>query len=411
VLLVESSDGVVVVGPSGTPPPVFRVDPRLIVRDLAEASKLDPLDARRRLTSVWERVRGAAGLTGLRKVGLFSTHYLSARVPRLAEWRELERVGKEAAARRTVLDRLSALGFEYEQRGEGIYVLRAENRPAAAVLSYPASRDLDRASAGGELPVATLLREMEAAGVDWGVLVSGELWRIYSAQHPARMTSFVELDLARLNEPGYFAALFSATALRRGGLAERIGEGSRDFAVGLGDRLRDRTYERVVPSIARSVADELDRLGERPEAREQLDAVYQATLVLLYRLLFVLYAESREYLPVNASAGYRDHSLRQRIDSLRRSSRAASSPPKPQTSGAISPRPSQRSRAGRRVGRAPIQRRTVRGRPTHSGRQRASACPAAQRAPWPGALSPRGRCRECGERADRILRPRHPSPR
>lgn len=232
------------------------------------------------------------------------------------EWRELERVGKEAAARRTVLDRLSALGFEYEQRGEGIYVLRAENRPAAAVLSYPASRDLDRASAGGELPVATLLREMEAAGVDWGVLVSGELWRIYSAQHPARMTSFVELDLARLNEPGYFAALFSATALRRGGLAERIGEGSRDFAVGLGDRLRDRIYERVVPSIARSVADELDRLGERPEAREQLDAVYQATLVLLYRLLFVLYAESREYLPVNASAGYRDHSLRQRIDSV-----------------------------------------------------------------------------------------------
>ncbi len=119
-------------------------------------------------------------------------------------------------------------------------------------------------------------------------------------------------------------------------------------------RPTSRPHLRASRPLDREIrCDELDRLGERPEAREQLDAVYQATLVLLYRLLFVLYAESREYLPVNASAGYRDHSLRQRIDSLRRSSRAASSPPKPQTSGAISPRPSQRSRAGRRSGACP----------------------------------------------------------
>ena len=44
--------------------------------------------------------------------------------------------------------------------------------------------------------------------------------------------------------------------------------------------------------------------------------MYDATLTLLYRLLFVLYAEAREYLPVGVSAGYREHSLRKRIDAV-----------------------------------------------------------------------------------------------
>jgi hypothetical protein len=92
---------------------------------------------------------------------------------------------------------------------------------------------------------------MEAVGADWGILATGDVWRLYSVEHPARTTSFAEIDLAKLSDPAYYAALFSARALARGGLAETIASGSRDFAVGLGDRLRDRIYVEVVPLIAR----------------------------------------------------------------------------------------------------------------------------------------------------------------
>ncbi|MEX2645328.1 MAG: hypothetical protein WD249_03605 [Gaiellaceae bacterium] len=316
VLLIDADGTSLVVGPSGNPPPVVSVDPRLIVSDLAEAATLDPHDVRSRLPRVWEQARGAGGLSGLRNVGLFSTHYLRARAPRLADWSELEQTGRTAARAGTLLARIDALGFVHEQRAEGIYLLRVDARPAAAVLAYPAGQDLDRAAAGGELPVAALLREMDAVGAEWGILASGDVWRLYAAEHPARTTSFVELDLSKLTEPGYFAALFSATALRRDGIAKAIGEGSRDFAVALGGRLRDRIYLDVVPRLAGAVADELERLGEPPRTRVQLEAVYDATLTLLYRLLFVLYAEAREYLPVTASAGYREHSLRRRLDSI-----------------------------------------------------------------------------------------------
>lgn len=316
MLVIETGDGQLLVGPSGKPPPALRLDVRLIVDDLATARELDPLDVRKWLPLVWERARGVGAMTGLRNVGLFSTHYLRSRTPRLPEWSKLGEQGGAARGARSLDARLKALGFDSEERGAGLYLLRAENRPAAAVLSYPPNRSFDRAAAGGELPVAHLLREMEAAGTRWGILVSGDVWRLYSAEHPARTTSFAELDLARLGDPAYFAVLFSAAALSPAGHAEAIEKGSRDFAVGLGDRLRSRIYEKVVPAIVAAIASELERLDEPPESRAELQGVYEATLVLLYRLLFVLYAEAREYLPVAVSSGYESHSLRGRLDAI-----------------------------------------------------------------------------------------------
>jgi hypothetical protein len=57
VLLIDAGDGVVAVGPSGNPPPVLAVDPRLVTSDLADARGLDPLDVRRRLAALWRLLR------------------------------------------------------------------------------------------------------------------------------------------------------------------------------------------------------------------------------------------------------------------------------------------------------------------------------------------------------------------
>jgi hypothetical protein len=313
VLLIESGNGTLVVGPGGEPPPVVELDPKLIVDDLVAATQLDPLDVRQRLRTALARARDAGELTGLRNVGLFSSHYLRARAPRLPGWDDLDALGRVAAREATPVKRLESLGFDVSRSGEGIYLLRTEGRPAAAVLAWPEGRDLDRAAPGGELPVAGLLREMDKAGAAWGILASGDVWRLYSAEHQSRMTSFVEVDLRKLSRLAYFAGLFSTEALRREGLAEQIATGSSEFAVALGDRLRDRIYERVVPGLVVAIASELERAGRTPQTRLELDAVYDATLTLLYRLLFVLYAEAREFLPISASAGYREHSLGRQV--------------------------------------------------------------------------------------------------
>ena len=51
-----------------------------------------------------------------------------------------------------------------------------------------------------------------------------------------------------------------------------------------------------------------ERMGIHEETEESLHEIYQASLSLLYKLLFLLYAEARGLLPVD-NAGYREQSL------------------------------------------------------------------------------------------------------
>ena len=70
------------------------------------------------------------------------------------------------------------------------------------------------------------------------------------------------------------------------------------------ESLTELVFDRVFPDLARAVA------AAAPEA--PLPEVRDAALTLLYRLLFILYAEDRELLPVR-DGRYDDYSLRARV--------------------------------------------------------------------------------------------------
>ncbi len=78
---------------------------------------------------------------------------------------------------------------------------------------------------------------------------------------------------------------------------------SRDYAQGVGDTLKSQVYD-ALRHLAQGFLDYApNSLVNDPETRK---AIYDSSLILLYRLLFVLYAEARELLPVSASPAYRD---------------------------------------------------------------------------------------------------------
>jgi hypothetical protein len=83
--------------------------------------------------------------------------------------------------------------------------------------------------------------------------------------------------------------------------------GSEDFAQKLTDRLEGEVYN-ALELIAQGFLDfRRNRLTATPET---LREIYEQSLVLLYRLLFIFYAESREILPLNANRLYTtQHSL------------------------------------------------------------------------------------------------------
>src|SRR5205085_11114509 len=97
----------------------------------------------------------------------------------------------------------------------------------------------------------------------------------------------------------------------RGCWLDAVLTGSREFAKALGERLKVRVFETIFPHLARGVlADRKQRLGVgREPTEEELADIVEATLTFLYRLLFLLYAESRDLLPVR-EAPYQAASLK-----------------------------------------------------------------------------------------------------
>src|SRR5205814_9314655 len=89
----------------------------------------------------------------------------------------------------------------------------------------------------------------------------------------------------------------------------RILQESIDYAQGVGSSLKKQVYE-ALRHVAQGFLDYApNQLSSDDPAT--LQAIYDNSLILLYRLLFILYAEARDLLPLSASGLYREkYSLR-----------------------------------------------------------------------------------------------------
>ena len=260
-------------------------------------------------------------LPGLRNVGLLATHELRVGVPQMPQWAEAVRRAEPLLGLRgrALVERL---GFEVEVQSTNTSLLRADghNRAIAVFCDENEPFDAPAARFEGASPVSRGLAVADRHNVDWVLLTRATEIRLYAAKadtgvgRKGRAETFVELNLALLatERGGYLPLLFSAEALRSGGTTDAILERSADFAAALAVRLRERVYFETVPALARAVA---ARLGRRPSEQE-LDEAYEQVMVILFRLLFVAYAEDKGLLPYRANDRYTDHSLKKMAQGL-----------------------------------------------------------------------------------------------
>lgn len=151
---------------------------------------------------------------------------------------------------------------------------------------------------------------MQHSGLDWGILTNGRLWRLYHKDTAHKLDRFYEVNLLEMLRAGdanaflYFYAFFRRQAFEPGDLGiEAIRLASADYARGVGDSLKAQVYE-ALRHVAQGFLDyRPNHLQRDPDT---LKAIYDHALIVLYRLLFILYAEARELLPVRENAGYRE---------------------------------------------------------------------------------------------------------
>jgi hypothetical protein len=151
---------------------------------------------------------------------------------------------------------------------------------------------------------------MQHSGTEWGILTNGRCWRLYHRDTAHKLDRFYEVDLPDLVRSGsaedslnfytfFRRATFEEYPLSVGALLRE----STDYARSVGDSLKVQVYE-ALRHLAQGFLDHpRNRLSAEPGT---LREIYDSSLILLYRLLFVLYAESRDLLPVHESTDYRD---------------------------------------------------------------------------------------------------------
>ncbi len=148
------------------------------------------------------------------------------------------------------------------------------------------------------------------SGVTWGILTNGRLWRLYHKDTAHKLDHFYEVDLQALVESGdparfvYFYAFFRRAAFDDGPLSlANILRESADYARSVGDSLKLQVYD-ALRHLAQGFLDYPPN-NLRPD-EHSLAAIYDSSLIVLYRLIFILYAEARELLPVRENSQYRE---------------------------------------------------------------------------------------------------------
>ena len=269
-------------------------------------------------------------MPGLRNVGLLATQELRAGVPEMPAWEAA--VGRArpllGLRGRPLVERLG-FGVEILSTNTSLLTINGRNSAIAVFCDEDEPFDAPARRFDGTSPVSRGLAVADHHNVDWVVLTRAAEIRLYAARRDTgvgrkgRAETFVELNLSLLptDLAGYLPLLFSAKALTAGGTTDQILERSADFASELAVRLRERVYFETVPALAGAVA---ARLGYGPTVGE-LDDAYEQVMVILFRLLFVAYAEDKDLLPYRTNSRYADHSLKRmarRLTEDRRSGRA-----------------------------------------------------------------------------------------
>ncbi len=234
--------------------------------------------------------------------------------------------------RRDIADALLFLDADSKARARPF--ASADRFRLGAVVVENEARDtlLDRAGSGGEAPASQLLRYLGRAEVQsdgklrWGLLTNGRFWRLYWAQARARAEGFIEIELPALvgdmpppvpdgADPDHwlrvFLLLFGRDALVPGGpsgdtfLDDALNEGRR-YEQRVTESLSRAVFNRVFPDLVSAIGRAAP--SPRPQDPAWRAEIREASLRLLFRLLFLLYAEDRDLLPVRHQ-GYRDYAL------------------------------------------------------------------------------------------------------
>ena len=197
--------------------------------------------------------------------------------------------------------------FAGEEEKQGAKAFDGDKRLFESALAVADAKAWD-VSLDAVGPASQMHDYVLISGVHWGILTNGRRWRLTHRDTVHELDTFFEIDLEELlkaDDPAllkYFLVFFRAESFRPGGFLDHVLTQSVEYAQRVGAELKENVYE-ALRCLCQGF------LGGNAElSPEGLSAIHQNALIVLYRILFLLYAESereRELLPLS-NTDYRE---------------------------------------------------------------------------------------------------------
>jgi len=206
--------------------------------------------------------------------------------------------------------------FERREEGGDFYenaVAVADAKRWGRPLDTRGSGEHERDFENPSYQIHVYLQETPA---QWAVLTDGKKWRLYYGPTSHRLDSYYEVDLPTILESGdledfkYFYLFFRHEAFLDDGSGDSflddVYDESNVFAQELGEDLQDNIYEAI-----KILSEGYLQYPENDLDEDDLDLIHDSSLIYLYRLIFVLYAEAegRELLDTSNEIYEQSYSL------------------------------------------------------------------------------------------------------
>jgi len=201
---------------------------------------------------------------------------------------------------------LDTLGFEKEQDGDYRWIKTEADKSVALV--YLLDRDcVVGSTVKGKYYAVDAVRKAAERNVSWVVITNGTEWRLLNTTGVSPYEHFFSVNIGNELETGkaglsghVFVFMFGAESFKK--------SGQDTLAI---DDFKDKSdeSEENVEEILRSKAESIltglcyglkDNMNKQTFTEEDKKQIYEDAIILLYRLLFLGYAEARELLPVRA---------------------------------------------------------------------------------------------------------------
>ncbi|MCG2735089.1 MAG: N-6 DNA methylase [Thermoplasmatales archaeon] len=156
---------------------------------------------------------------------------------------------------------------------------------------------------------------LHRSGKKWGILTNGRFWRLYYRENSYR-NYFYHVDLAQIIEKDdvsafkYFYLFFRKEAFEVDVInvcfLDRVYQGSVDYAKDIGKNLEENVYKAM-----KTLAEGFINLDENKLTKTEKDLkdIQENTMILLYRLLFIFFAEANALLDLSNKTYKKSYSL------------------------------------------------------------------------------------------------------